>query len=305
MSARVSVVIRTKDRPSFLARALADVAAQSYGDWEIVIANDGGERDAVERVLADFGERDRVRVEDVPAPGGRCAAANLGIRLAQGDYVVLHDDDDLWDGEFLAETSQWLDSHPEHVAVTVPTAIVYEELVAGRWSEVARTPFWDGMARLSLSEMLAVNRVVPISLLYRRSVHDVVGWYDESLDAVEDWEFLLRVMPIARIGFIATRPLAFWTQRPTASGVDANSMFALASHHRTDDAAVRDRELASWVRENGIGLPLYIAGAERRIMDHIDSSFERLHATLRHEIEAHQPVASRVRRIRRWLRGER
>lgn len=302
MPVRVTVVVRTKDRPDFLARALADISAQSFADWEVVVANDGGDRAVVDRAVGDSGSADdRVTVVDVPRPGGRCAAANAGIRAGSGLYVVLHDDDDLWHPDFLMRTVGWLDEHPDAAGVVTSTAIVYEARTAGEWHETARAPFWEGMQRISLSEMLERNRAVPISLLYRRSLHELVGWYDESLDTVEDWELLLRVLPSHDMGFLAGEPLALWTQRPDASGIDANSMFALRDQHRRDDAVVRDRELAAWVRANGIGLPLYISGVEQRIIAHIDATAQKLRDDIRAEIAAHQPIASRLRRLRRRL----
>ena len=40
MPYRVAVVVRTKDRPYFLRRALADVAAQSFHDAVVIVVND-------------------------------------------------------------------------------------------------------------------------------------------------------------------------------------------------------------------------------------------------------------------------
>ncbi len=94
---RVSVVVRTKDRPEFLARALADVAAQSFVDWEIVVVNDGGDREATEAVVRNSAASSRTRVVDTEMPHGRCAAANVGVGAARAAYVVLHDDDDRWE----------------------------------------------------------------------------------------------------------------------------------------------------------------------------------------------------------------
>ncbi|MGN7968648.1 glycosyltransferase family 2 protein [Microbacterium sp. 22296] len=309
MTERVGIVVRTRQRPEFLRRALVDIAAQTYTGFRVIVVNDGGDPAEVDAVVAASGAAD-VTVRHIAAgEGGRCVAANLGVRDAGTEYVVLHDDDDRWHPEFLARTVAWLDANPVDAAVAVPTEIVYEENRGGAWVEVGRAPFWAGMQRISLTEMLSVNRAVPISVLYRRAVHDEVGWYDETLDAVEDWDLYLRILRSGGIGFLPGEPLAFWTQRPDATGLDANSMFALTEAHAADDARVRDRALAEWVRREGDGLPLYLASLHAATVEHIDARIDQLERTLRarmqddlrREIDAHQPVLSRLRRLRRRL----
>lgn len=306
MTARVGIVVRTRRRPDFLRRALDDIAAQTFADRHVVVVNDGGDPGEVDHVVAAADVHAEV-VHLVPGEGGRCVAANTGVRAAGTEFVVLHDDDDRWHPEFLARTVAWFDTHPADFAVSVTTEIVYEEQRDGHWLEVGRAPFWAGMQRISLTEMMSVNRAVPISVLYRSAVHDEVGWYDESLDAVEDWDFYLRVLAHGGFGFLAGEPLAFWTQRPDATGVAANSMFALAEAHVHDDAVVRDRALAEWTRREGEGLPLYIAALQEQVLARFDERIDELAGRLRdeiredvrREIDAHQPVWSRLRRLRR------
>lgn len=309
MTERVGIVVRTRQRPDFLRRALADIAAQTWDRFLVVVVNDGGVPAEVDRVVSEAG-LPTVTVRHIGAgEGGRCAAANLGVRDTGTEYVVLHDDDDRWHPEFLARTVAWLDAHPSDLAVAVPTEIVYEEKRGGAWTEVGRAPFWAGMQRISHTEMLSVNRAVPISVLYRRAVHDAVGWYDETLDAVEDWDLYLRILRQGDIGFLPGEALAFWTQRPDATGLDANSMFALTEEHAVDDARVRDRALTEWVRREGDGLPLYLVSLHAETLAHIDTRVEelgrdlraRIRDDLRHEVDAHQPVWSRLRRLRRRL----
>lgn len=309
MTERVGIVVRTRQRPEFLRRALVDIAAQTFRSFRVVVVNDGGDPAEVEAVVADSGPADVTVRHIAVGEGGRCVAANLGVRDTGTEYVVLHDDDDRWHPEFLARTVAWLDANPVDAAVAVPTEIVYEENRGGAWVEVGRAPFWAGMQRISLTEMLSVNRAVPISVLYRCAVHDEVGWYDETLDAVEDWDLYLRILRSGGIGFLPGEPLAFWTQRPDATGLDANSMFALTEAHAADDARVRDRALAEWVRREGDGLPLYLASLHAETVEHIDARIDQLERTLRarmqddlrREIDAHQPVLSRLRRLRRRL----
>lgn len=293
--ARVTVVIRTKSRPWFLARALRDVAAQSYADAEVVVVNDGGDEAAVEAVVSQSVVAERTRTIHIHGGGGRCVAANRGVSAANGEFLVLHDDDDLWHTDFLLKTTAWLDAHPLDVGVMTRTEIMYERWADGAWREVSRAPFWKDLAQISLTEMLEVNRGVPISFLYRASAHDEVGPYDESLDAVEDWELSLRLLARHTIGFIP-EALAIWTQRPSAEGLEANSMFALQHEHRRDDQVVRDRALRAWVEREGDGLPLLIAGEFARLR-------EDLSAMLNRELDRRHPVAAVVRRaVHSWRR---
>lgn len=304
MPARVGIVVRTRHRPGFLRRALTDIAAQTFADWRVVVVDDGGDVAEVDAIVAaaELGERVEV-VHIAEGEGGRCAAANAGVRAVDTDYVVLHDDDDRWHPDFLSRTVAWLDEHPAHAAVSAATEIVYEENRGGAWVEVGRAPFWAGMTRISIGEMMSVNRAVPISFLYRRAMHDEVGYYDETLDAVEDWDLYLRILRRGEIGFLTGEPLAFWTQRPESVGLDANSMFGLAAEHARDDAVVRDRALAEWVHREGPGLPLYISTLHDQLAARIDAAADRLRdeirEDLRREIDAHQPVLSRLRRLRR------
>ena len=299
MPARVSVIVRTKNRPAFLARALADISRQSFVDAEVIVVNDGGDPALVEHAVAASAVADRARIVVPAAPGGRCAAANAGLREAAAAYVVLHDDDDLWHTDFLTRTVALLDASPDDGGVMTATEIIYEEQRAGVWVETGRAPFWEGMSGVSFTSLLEVNRAVPISFLYRRSLHDEVGWYDESLDAVEDWDFYLRVAARYPLAFLGGTPLAYWTQRPGSTGAEGNSMFELAALHERDDLAVRDRALRAWVTEHGAGLPLYIALIERRLLERIDA----LEKALVREASAQSPVTWLLRRARRTLRN--
>lgn len=302
MSHRVTVIVRTKDRPHFLGRALNDVAAQSFADAAVVVVNDGGRRVDVERVVLDSTLAGRVTILDSAPPGGRCAAANTGVAAADSEYIVLHDDDDLWHPDFLTRTVTYLDLHPTHAAVVVPTEIVYERDVAGAWVEYDRVPFWASMTSVSFTALLEVNRMVPIAVLYRRDVHNAVGLYDEDLETVEDWDFYLRMAARFALGFLQGDVLAYWMQRPAVTGSSANSMFELAGAHSRDDAAVRDRELKKWVASAGLGLPLYLAQMERqireRLVDDMTVQLDRQRREIVDEIYARHPVWRRLRRLR-------
>lgn len=260
--ARVTIVTRTKNRPTFLARALDDIFGQTFRDFELVIVNDGGDPADVDRLTSQRAEDERARITTLhhAESVGMEAASNAGVKAGTGEFVVIHDDDDFWAPDFLARTVAYLDD-PAHAAesgVMVRTEIVIEELVNGRIEPIRREIFWANMRQITLADMLKINRAVPISFLYRRSLHAAVGYYNEALPVVGDWEFHLRVLSHSRVGFLDGEPLAFWSQRPESAGHDGNSIFAKAAEHARYDALVRDEHLREGVAQNGLGTMLYL-----------------------------------------------
>ena len=253
----VAVIVRTKDRPKFLERALNDIFAQTYRGFRVVIVNDGGNAEQVEAVLERLPEafQELVTVVNHASSRGMEAASNSGIRSCDSKYIAIHDDDDLWHPEFLERTVRHLENSFD-AGVVVRTNVRYEEIVDGEIRETGSEPFWGNIQQISLGEMLQINRAVPISFLYRRSLHEEVGYYDEKLAVCGDWEFNIRVLARQPIGFLEGEPLAFWCQRPAASGADANSIFDKAEDHRRFDRRIRDEYLRKDLANGGLGILL-------------------------------------------------
>ncbi|WP_058235349.1 polysaccharide pyruvyl transferase family protein [Devriesea agamarum] len=264
----IAVVVRTKDRRVFLRRALANIAEQTLQPL-VVVVNDGGEPAAVnqevDRLTGAF--RDRVRVIHHQQPHGMEAASNAAIRAADAwaselgervDAVAIHDDDDLWEPEFLTRTAAHLREHPEHAAVAVRTVLLHEHAEGDLLIEDRREWFHPELRHLTIQEFLRYNRVVPISLLVRRRVYDQIGLYDERLPVVGDWEFNLRLWARFDVGFLADEPLALWSRRP-ATGSAADNSDAEPSHHHGWDAWVRQSHIRSGLDAGQTGLFLYLA----------------------------------------------
>lgn len=299
-TARVGIVLRTKNRPWFLARALADVVAQEFSDWHVHIVNDGGDPDPVDSCVADLeiDQRERVSVTHNIESLGRSAAANRGVDALDVEFIVLHDDDDLWHPRFLTETVAWLDAHPDDVGVVVRTEIVFEVATDhGGFTESTREVFWADIDEITYIDLLEVNRWVPISYLYRRSLHARVGLYDESVHAAEDWDFGLRTLIRHRVGFLDGVPLAFWMQRRDVLGELGNSMFTLADDHERYDKRIRDNALREYAATHGAGLVLYLT---RLIRDDLRAIVRE---EVVRELDARPSDMDRVRRRFRWPRS--
>ncbi len=285
MAPSVAIIMRTRDRPVLLSRAIASVCAQTFADWHLVVVNDGGDAAATGDVIDGHRAElaGRVTVIGNSQPRGRAAALNQGIKASSSTYVAIHDDDDTWHPEFLARTAAHLEATAD-AAVAVRTEIVWERIDGSEVTELEREIFCTDVHGFTLSDLLLHNRTVPISLLYRRTVHSKIGWYREDLPVTEDWELLLRLaLAEVTLGFIDGEPLAFWHQRREAEGTLANSIVAGHAEHRGTDQLVRDEALRSYVREHGLGELLYLTRFLRQENDRLRETQLEMNQLLRQQ----------------------
>lgn len=187
---RVSVIVRTRDRPDLLAEALASLAASTYHRLEVVVVNDAGRPPALPE---DYPLE--LRLVDLTEHGGRAVAANAGIEAASGEYVAFLDDDDLVDPEHFAVLVGLVAGAGVRVAYTDAAVGVYElssEPAAGTgWiRREKRLPYsrdFDG-------DLLLFDNFIPFNtLLIDRQLLTEVGPVDESLPFFEDWDLLIRL----------------------------------------------------------------------------------------------------------------
>ncbi|WP_294616323.1 glycosyltransferase family A protein [uncultured Rothia sp.] len=284
-SPTVAVLVRTKDRPRFLRRALANIAEQTFTDYTVCVINDGGDESATRAILqasplAHLLEGDTPRLMLLTTGGGNMeAASNAGLAATDSEFVAIHDDDDLWAPEFLERTIGALRASEALICSTRVVERYERETPEGEFEVYEERIFHDGLPGFGLQFLYRTNRTVPIGILYRRRLHELVGFYDESLPVVGDWEFNLRAAAVTEV-LLVDEPLAYWSLRPEADGAEANSVQRQAEHARFD-ASVRARAIRDDLQSGGRPGPyLYqahlMADLERRVIDGHDLTRESL-----------------------------
>src|ERR1700756_4754280 len=89
----ISVVIPSYNHEKFIARCVDSVLAQTYGDWELIVIDDGS-RDSSNEMLAAYAARDSRITHLQQENRGAHATINRGLALAKGDILTILNSDD-------------------------------------------------------------------------------------------------------------------------------------------------------------------------------------------------------------------
>ncbi len=99
---KVSVIIPVYNRETTIGRAIDSVLAQTYSDWELILADDGSSDQTVQ-VVSSYDDP-RIHLVRRPQNGGNAAARNTGLDNASGDYIAFLDSDDTYEPQFLEKS---------------------------------------------------------------------------------------------------------------------------------------------------------------------------------------------------------
>lgn len=238
MKLSVGIVMRTKNRAVLLKRALESVLNQTYTNWHLVVVNDGGEIDPVEKLLTQYHNQwhNRIHVIHNPQSYGLAKASNLGLDYLNTDLAIIHDDDDSWSPDFLlCMTQTYIEQKqkfPNIGGIVCHTNKVIEE-VEGNIIHIGRLEDytqWMSTGLLPLKLMLNHNQFPTIGFLFELITCKELGMYDENLPVLEEWDFHVRFMLNKDI-WVLTKSLAFYHHRLNATGSLGNSVIAGVDKH--------------------------------------------------------------------------
>lgn len=253
----ISIIIRTSTRYIFLDRSIKDIMNQSYKQWKIIIVNDKGDSNVIQKII----EKNNIPVEQYTiinneGTSGLHKAINLGTRAVNTEYVVMHDDDDTWDKEFLRKTVGYLEENKSVMGVVTHSNKVYEKVVNDTIKIHKVQPFnIDLEGVISLYDMIKNNLYSPISFVYRSIIYKEIGFFDESLEVLEDWEFNIRFLMKYDI-YVIGEVLANYHIRKNNNISDEfkNTITSKKKMHLKYDTIIRNRYLREDLKHNQLGI---------------------------------------------------
>jgi len=207
---RIRVILPTYNRAHLVGEAIESALAQSFKDFEIVVADDES-TDDTEEVIRNFSSRDsRIRYLKC-SHGGLASTRNKALKVnGEYEFVAFLDDDDLWSGAHLEETIRVLETQPD-------VGLVFSKFetvdFSGKWSleqldareKRVQKPIEFGrrtnpQGPFILDSTVFKNAFIrsefsphPSTVVIRRNVVRRPEWFDPSLEIYEDLDLWLHL----------------------------------------------------------------------------------------------------------------
>lgn len=187
----ISVIIRTKNRSQLLCRALNSLTNQTCKNFEVIVVNDGGED--VSELLESYSDYLKVVYIGNEISSGRTSAMNAGLGKISGNWITYLDDDDLvypWHLETL-----WKETNNGKSKVVVYAGYLialYNSSMEPVPEKIKVAPYFE----FNRDKFLIQNYIPVHTYLHPAEAISRLGLWNEELDRLEDYEFLLRLNQI-------------------------------------------------------------------------------------------------------------
>ena len=194
VSPRVSIVLPTYNGEKFINESINSIIAQSFTDWELIIVNDCS-TDKTPEIIAKFAKQDsRIKIITNKTNKKLPGALNVGFDAAVGEYFTWTSDDNIARPNWLETLVDTLDANPDVAMVVADMDYIDEN---GNYVTTASLRY---SYRNSIQLAYICN--VGAAFMYRKSIADKVGKYDESTFCAEDYDYWCRIALNGNIKYI-------------------------------------------------------------------------------------------------------
>ncbi len=185
---KCSIILTSYNRPDYLKEAIESILRQTLTDWQLIIV-DSSDNPGVHAIFHELRRNSKVlciyEPRGVKRVGKISQAWNRALDFVEGEYVALLDDDNRKMPQFCEEMSQYLDVHKEYEGVACFSRFINEEGQPN--PNTNRSPM--GVSKQSIIE---INQIDSGELMLRSSAFDKIGYFDERLPTLEDWDIIIR-----------------------------------------------------------------------------------------------------------------
>jgi glycosyltransferase involved in cell wall biosynthesis len=191
MNRSISLVVTVYNRSAFLAATIESILAQTYGDFELLIWDDGSTDNSV-AIAQEYARQDgRIRVLATDENQGFAPALKAAIATTTAPYLGWVDSDDLLAPTALEETIAVLNASPSVGMVYTQYNVIDEVGVDQGLGVRNQVPY--------SADQLLVSFMTFHFRLLRRSVYEQIGGLDANYERAEDYDLCLRLSEVTEI----------------------------------------------------------------------------------------------------------
>lgn len=195
MDFALTVITPVFNSRKYIAQCLENVAAQNCLQAQHLIM-DGGSTDGTVEVIAQYAESHPHITWISEKDSGQSNAMNKGIALAKGPVIGFLNADDYYEPNVLNRVVGWFEGKPEPAFVCGNLNI---------WNADGSLRHFNRPNRLSLVELISHKfewPYNPSAYFYHKSIHEMVGLYNEENHYNMDYEFILKVARKVKIEYV-------------------------------------------------------------------------------------------------------
>lgn len=189
MNARVDIVLPTRDRLDYLRDAVDSVRAQTYGDWRLIVADDGSGPET--RAWLHAQKDSRIRLLELSRLTNPAAVRNAALAEAGAPHLAFLDSDDSWTPDYLAQQLRVLDQRPACRWVYCKTRMIDAHGALRPEKDFREWQPFEGHIAAALLRREA--SVATASVVVERSLVEESGPFDAQLRFGEHYELWLRL----------------------------------------------------------------------------------------------------------------
>lgn len=270
-SPRVSVVVPTYNGEEFVEDTIDSVLAQTYGEFELLVVDDGSTDATVERVRSY--DDDRITLHRNEENLGIAGNTNRGVELASGEILAFLDQDDYWRAEKL---ERHVAAHDEGAAVVYSDVdvVTTDGDVVERVDPPEPAPPGEPLVRQLYAHLNFVRTFSCVTI--ERSAWNAVGGLDPTYDVSADYDLYLRLATDHAFALVDDPLVVKRTHGENVSG-DTRALYEdvqrILAEARDRHPYLNDLSEAE-KREYGFqqAFRAYRAGERREALDHCLSS---------------------------------
>jgi hypothetical protein len=255
---KLSVLMPVKNGMPYLPEAVESILGQTFGEFELLIINNGSTDGTVEylKTIRDT----RLRVLS-PGSIGLARSLNVGLSRARGEYVARHDADDRSAPDRFSRQVAFLDSNPGVDVLGTCVNFVDEDgsEVLDSWTQTIRDQQDPAQTpEQILASMPLTCCIAHGSVMMRTAVMVNAGGYNPATVPAEDYDLWLRLLPNHAIAKLPERLYDYRVHGDQSSGARRSEQQA-----RTIEAKLRyvRRQVPSLPRPVRLVLPCDNYGA--------------------------------------------